>query len=95
MLPEPHVWVFHGAGARFTGGVFTSLDRAEGSIARHRLSGVLTAYPIDSGVFEWMEASGLIKTQQLAAKRGDPKFIGGFTSASQEHYHYEDGARVS
>jgi hypothetical protein len=32
-----------------------------------------------------------IKPENLAVKSKEPNFIGGFTTASQEHYHYENG----
>lgn len=82
------VWVFNGGGD-FPAGVFTSRDRAEAWVTQHRLSGVLTLYPLDVGVYEWA-----IKGGMFTPKRPDqagPRFIGGFSSASQEHYHYTDG----
>ncbi|MGE8242425.1 MAG: DUF7710 domain-containing protein [Sphingobacterium sp.] len=47
------IWGFHGEGGRFSSGVFTSIEKAEIWIARHKLSGVLTAYPIDEGLYDW------------------------------------------
>ncbi|WP_336836491.1 DUF7710 domain-containing protein [Sphingobacterium siyangense] len=47
------IWVFHGEGGRFSSGVFTSIEKAEIWINKHKLSGVLTAYPIDEGVYDW------------------------------------------
>ncbi len=95
VLPEQHVWVFNG-GRRFPGGVFTTVDLAEAWISRHRLTGVLTAYPLDEGCFDWAVRQGVtnLKAEKLPAKSQDPSFIGGFSTASQEHFHYADGKRA-
>lgn len=90
MLPEHPVWIFVGSGARFPGGAFSSRERAEEWIAARRLTGVLTAYPLDEGCFDWAHRVGAVTGR--ARERGDePTFVGGFTSAVQEHYHYVDG----
>lgn len=44
------VWVFNGGGD-FPAGVFTTRELAEAWIAKHRLVGVLTKYPLDIGVY--------------------------------------------
>ncbi len=85
------VWIFSGPKAQFPSGVFTGREAAERWIQQHRLSGTLTAYPVDVGACDWAVAGGL-----FAPKRDNqrsPEFIQRFTSASQEHYHYEDGRR--
>ncbi|WP_419185880.1 DUF7710 domain-containing protein [Rohdeia mirabilis] len=94
-MPEPAtVWIFHGDGARFAGGVFTTEASAREWISGNRLNGVLTEYPLDVGVFHWAIREGLtnMKPETLAAKRDDPRFIGGFTTASQRHVHFVDGS---
>jgi hypothetical protein len=92
----PTVWVFTGRRGAFPGGVFRSLDLAEPWIRQHRLSGTLTAYPLDQGCFDWADAAGCtgLSRDKLALKRQDPDFIGSFSTAAQEHFHYENGARV-
>ena len=93
--PDPFVWVFNPGSRPFPGGVFTRLDLAEAWIATHRLTGVLTLYPVDEGCFDWAVRVGRtgMKAETLERNRYDAAFIGGFSSASQEHYHYEDGTR--
>ena len=54
-----------------------------------RLSGVLTLYPVDVGVYEWAIEAGLFSPKKPHEE--EPPFIGGFTTASQPHHHYEDG----
>lgn len=96
MLPAKHVWIFNGSGSRrFPGGVFSTLEKAEQWIVKNRLTGVLTAYPLDEGCLDWAVAhncTGLSK-DKWPSKLSDPEFIGSFSTASQEHFHYEAGHR--
>jgi hypothetical protein len=85
------VWVFNGAGGRFAGGIFTTLEAAETWIAANTLDGVLTLYPLDTGVYEWAIAERLFAPDE--EKHSTPSFIGSFTSASMQHHHYEQGQR--
>ena len=87
------VWVFNGAKSSFPSGIFTDLGWAERWIERHRLTGTLTAYPLDTGVYEWAIAKGFFRPRQ--PHEASPQFIGRFTSASMDHHHYEDGRRLS
>ena len=90
MLPEKHVWIFNGTGAQFPAGAFTSRGLAEEWIRTRRLSGVLTAYPLDEGVFDWARRQNLV-TGRARERGNDPAFVGAFSTATQEHYHYKDG----
>lgn len=92
MTSEDRVWLFHGDEGRFAGGAFTSRERAEDWIRARRLSGVLTAYPLDEGCFDWALRQGLV-TGRAQSRGDDPDFVGSFTTASQEHHHYKDGQR--
>ena len=90
------VWIFNSSQQGYPGGVFSELDTAEPWIAKHALSGMLTRYPLDTGVFEWALEKGFYSPtpEKLKRKLETPGFIGSFTSASQEHYHYEAGTRI-
>ena len=90
MLPERHVWIFNGVGGQFPGGAFTSRELAEQWIRARRLSGTLTAYPLDEDCFDWALRVGAI-TGRARTRGNEPVFVGSFSSAVQEHYHYEDG----
>jgi hypothetical protein len=84
-------WVFTGAGGRFASGVFASVEKADAWVARHKLTGTLTACPLDVGVWDWPVAAG-----KFVPKKPDhsgPAFVGSFSSAAQEHFHYEDGEK--
>lgn len=93
MLPERYVWVFNGNGAQFPSGVFSTLERAEAWIAQHRLSGVLTAFPIDEGAFHWALRVGAV-TGRARERASDSSFVGSFSSALQDHHHFVDGQRT-
>jgi hypothetical protein len=83
------VWVFNGGGG-FPAAVFSTREKAETWIAERCLSGVLTKYPVDVPVYDWAIACGAFKPKR--ADQSGPRFIGRFSSACQEHYHYTDGA---
>ena len=88
--PKTTVWVFNGEGANLPSAVFSSKERAESWIERHRLSGVLTEYPVDEAVYDHIVRSG-----KWVPKRDDqrsPEFIGTFNSAYLRHDHYVRGA---
>ena len=85
------VWIFCGAQKHFPGGVFTQRGLAESWISKHRLSGTLTLYPLDVGAYEWAIEKGMFRPRK--PHQSEPEFIGGFSDAGMEHYHYEDGKR--
>ena len=89
MIEQNEVWVFNGANARFPSGVFSQREKAEEWIAENGLTGVLTKYPLDVGVYDWAVQKGFFQPKK--AKHNSTEFIQGFSSAHQEHYHYEDG----
>lgn len=85
------VWVFNGGGS-FPSGVFSSRDNAEAWIAKDGLSGALTLYPLNVGVYEWAVENGYFKPKN--EEQRNARFIQRFT-CGHEHYHYEDGLRVA
>jgi hypothetical protein len=74
-------------GGRFASGVFSSREKAEEWINKHQLTGVLTNYPLDTGVYEWALENDSFKVNR--EEKTQAKFIQHFSSASQEHYHYD------
>ena len=94
MIPERHVWVF--LGTERVSGAFTSCELGEEWIARHGLTGTLSALPLDEGVFDWaVRCNALnLKPEKLPAKSRDPDFIGNCLTASLEHFHYDRGKRM-
>jgi hypothetical protein len=91
MTPEPRIWIFVGVGARFPSGAFSSLDGARAWIAKYSLTGTLTAYPLDEGVFDWALRTGVV-SERVRSRGYEPEFVAAFSSASQEHFHFENGA---
>ncbi len=85
MTDDSFVWVFNGSGS-FPGGVFTTRDLAEAWIRKYGLKGTLTAYPLDVGVYDWVIEKSYFTPKH--AYQTAPEFIGQFSSACQQHYHY-------
>lgn len=81
------MWVFHGSGGRFASAVFTTRDKAEAWIHQYDLTGVLTRYPVDQGVYNWATEKQLFRPTK--SEQTEAEFIQRFTSGSQEHYHYD------
>jgi hypothetical protein len=87
--PERSVWVFLGERAHWPSGVFTSRETAVQWIAEHRLTGMITEYPVDVGVYDWAVKTGAFSPSK--PKHSEPEFIGGFTTATQNPWHFTDG----
>ena len=85
-------WVFNGNGAAFPSGVFLSREAAHEWIQKHRLSGTLTGYPADRGVYDWAVDRGYFVAKK--PEHSTSGFIAGFSFASQPHYHYVDGVTL-
>lgn len=83
------VWVFNGDGANFPAAVFTKRNAAESWVQEHKVTGVLTEYPLNKSALEWAVERGYFKEQ--GERHRLPEFIQRFTSASQAHHHYEGG----
>ena len=83
------VWIFNGANAKLPGGIFSEREKAESWIMKHRLTGILTLYPLDQGIYDWAINNNFFAVKK--ENQSQPEFIQGFTSASQEHSPYEDG----
>ena len=86
---EDAVWVFNGAKSHTPSAVFRHRSDAEEWISTHKLTGMLTLYPVDRPVYDWAIQKGYFTPKKDYQSSGE--FIGRFSSASQEHYHYEDG----
>ncbi len=83
-----NVWVFHGMNGRIASGVFKTKEKAIEWIERENLQGVLSKYPLDISVYDWA-----VESEFFTPKKEDHKtayFKQTFTTASQEHYHFED-----
>lgn len=86
---ESVVWVFNGGRNPFPSGVFTDKALAEDWIRKNKLTGTLTAYPLNQSVYDWVIEKGYFTPTKDHQKTSF--FIGNFSSAYQDHDHYEDG----
>jgi hypothetical protein len=87
--PESSVWIFLSDRGHWPSGVFSSREVAVRWIAGHRLTGMITEYPVDVGVYDWALASGSFRPRK--PQHSSAEFIGGSTTAVQEHEHFTDG----
>lgn len=83
------IWLFNGEMGRFASGAFRERKLAEDWIRAHQLTGILTKYPINVGVYDWAVEEGIFNVKKEEHRTSS--FIGRFTSAAQEHYHYMNG----
>ena len=84
-----YIWIFHGDGANFCSAVFMQRADAEFWINKNQFSGVLTKYPVNISVYDWA-----VQEQRFRPNKENPKtgsFVQNFTTASQEHFHYQNG----
>jgi hypothetical protein len=89
LVAQETVWVFMGAEATFPSAVFQTTAEAEEWICKHRLTGVLTRYPVGISVLDWVIEKGHFSPRP--ERLLDPNFVGRFSSAHTAHFHYEDG----
>jgi hypothetical protein len=83
------IWVFLANGASMPSGVFEDQDLAKKWIKKHSLSGLLTEYPVDVGIYDWAIGKGLFRPKYPSQESAG--FVGKFTSAYLKHSHYENG----
>ena len=84
------VWVFNGETGLFPSAVFSERKLAEDWIREQKLSGTLTAYPVDISAYQWCLDNNYFKPTKES--HSSPEFVANFSSASQEHYHYDQGS---
>lgn len=83
------IFLFSGINGKFPSGVFSSKEKATQWIETHKLSGMLTQYPIDIGVYEWAIQNDFFTPKYENQKT--PKFIQQFSSAYMKHWHFDNG----
>jgi len=83
------VFVFNGRRNRFPSAVFSSEETARKWIRKNKLSGTLTRYPIDIPIYDWAISGGYFNPKSDDKRSAD--FIANFSSAHQDHFHFEDG----
>ncbi len=91
MANRDYVWVFCGARCSFPSAVFIDIEKAELWIKENKLMGTLTQYPLNEDVYSWALRKDFFQPKK--EHEFSPEFIQKFSSASQEHFHYEDGLK--
>jgi hypothetical protein len=91
MLTEVYIFQSPNNG-RFCSGVFSTKEKAEEWIKKYSLTGMLMVYPVDESAYDWAIRLGYFRIKK--EKESTSEFIGGFSSASQTHFHYKDGVSV-
>ncbi|WP_084513842.1 DUF7710 domain-containing protein [Azovibrio restrictus] len=84
------VWVFNGVGGKFPSAIFDEQADAEKWIKKNSLTGVLTRYPVGVSVYDWAIENNHFFVGHAGQKSSD--FIQKFSSAAQEHIHFENGS---
>ena len=85
----PVVWVFHGDGARFASAVFESETDAAAWIARHGLSGVLAAYPVNDCCYGIAVRDGHFRPTR--PHHGKAEHVSAFSPGWTRHIHFDHG----
>jgi hypothetical protein len=85
------VWIFSGVQSQFPSGVFSSKEAGERWIGRNRLTGTLTEYPVDVGMYDYAISNKLFVPKK--PEQSTALFIGKFSGGGIDHFHYEDGAK--
>ena len=84
------VWIFHGEGAAFASGVFTSKEDGLRWAAHHGVSGLLTAYPVGDGCYDIAVRDGHFRPSK--PHHGRPSHVAGFSPGWTPHVHIHEGA---
>jgi len=92
MIPKNCIWLFI---SDVPSAAFTSKNEAEQWIQDNKLSGVLTAFPLDKSCFDWaVENDALsVRAEKIEEKKANPQFIASCLPASLAHFHYHNGIK--
>ncbi len=85
------VWVFNGIQSPFPSGVFSRAELADEWIGRNRLTGTLSEYPVDIGMYDY--AISMCHFEPRKPEHTTPLFIGKFSGGGIGHIHYKDGKK--
>jgi hypothetical protein len=84
-----YLFVFVGEGSRFPAAVFSDYEQANQWIVQYELSGSLNKYPLNISLYDWA-----IKKEFFQPSKDyqmESNFIQKFTTASIDHWHFENG----
>lgn len=86
------VWVFHGEGAMFAAGVFRSAEDGLRWAEQHRVTGILTEYPVGDGCYDIAVERGTLTPKR--PHHGTPSHVAQFSPGWTRHIHIEDGRQA-
>lgn len=86
---EEYIYVFIGEESNVPSGVFSSYDKGEKWIKDNLLNGSLNELPLDISVYQWAIDKEYFEPKKEYQK--EARFIQRFTSASINHWHFENG----
>ncbi len=87
--PETFIYVFSGNNSGMPNAVFSEINLAKEWIKKHELSGILSFYPLNTGIYDWAILNNYFTPQKDYQKQAP--FIEKFSCASIEHLHFENG----
>jgi hypothetical protein len=85
------VWIFNGNQSPFPSGVFKSKESAELWISKWGVTGTLTEYPVDMGMYDYAISKGQFRPSK--PEHETAFFIGKFSGGGIDHAHYELGMK--
>jgi len=83
------VWIFHGEEARFASAVFETEREALAWVESHRLSGIVTEYPVGDGCYDIAVERGSFTPSK--PHHGTPEHVAAFSPGWTRHVHVTDG----
>ena len=87
-----YVFVFVGEESTLPSAIFLDLNSINRWIASNLLSGSVHKLPINISLYDWTIMKGYFEPKKGYQK--EARFIQRFTSASVEHWHYENGVEL-
>jgi hypothetical protein len=90
---EQTVWIFHGDGAKFASGVFATEAEALEWAEKHRVSGIVTEYPLGDGCYDVAVRLGAFTPSK--PHHGRPEHVAAFSPGWTRHVHLIDGLPAS
>lgn len=85
-MENTYIWIIESPKNRNIIGCFMEKEDAEKYIDLHQLECILTHYPIDISVYDWVIGKQFWQPKNEVQKTG--KFIANFSSAYLEHEHF-------
>lgn len=86
MSNNKYMWIIQSSKSRNIVGCFFKQEDAEQFIYKHQLQCILTQFPMDQSVYDWVIENGFWKPKFESQTQGE--FISDFSSAYLKHEHF-------